>query len=262
MFRSPALAVALFLAPLFVPVGAQSPAPVAGDKRAGSAFLTPALRAQQEDEGANPGMLWVSQGERLWSTPAGPGGQACAACHGAAASAMKGVAARYPLVDGATGKLLNLELRINQCRTERQRAPPLAYESNELLALTAFVAFQSRGVPVAVEIDGQARPHFETGRELFAARQGQLNLACSQCHDDNWGRRLRGEVISQGHPTGFPVYRLEWQAAGSLHRRLRTCSQGVRAEPFGFAAPEYLALELYLAWRANGLPIDTPAIRP
>jgi L-cysteine S-thiosulfotransferase len=255
-----ALAAALAVALLTLAASAQSPPPVAADKRAGSAFLTPALRAQQEDEDANPGMLWVTAGEKLWTAPA-PGGKACAECHGDAASSMKGVAARYPLVDAATGKLLNLELRINQCRVERQGQPALAYESDPLLGLTAFVAHQSRGVPMNVNVDGQARPYFEAGRGLYATRQGQLNLSCAQCHDDNWGRRLRGDVISQGHPTGFPVYRLEWQAAGSLHRRLRVCSQGVRAEPYDFASPEYLALELYLAWRANGLPIDTPAVR-
>jgi sulfur-oxidizing protein SoxA len=36
----------------------------------------------------------------------------------------------------------------------------------------------------------------------------------------------------------------------------------MRAEPFGAGSPEYIALELYLAWRGNGLPIETPAVRP
>ena len=260
MWRSPAIAAALFLGSLVLAASAQSPAPVAGGKRAGSVFLTPELRAQQEDEGTNPGMLWVTAGEKLWTAPA-PGGNACATCHGDAASSMNGVAARYPLVDASTGKFLNLELRINQCRVERQGEAALAYESDPLLGLTAYVAFQSRGVPLNVDVDGPARPYFEAGRDLFAARQGQLNLSCAQCHDENWGRRLRGDIISQGHPTGFPVYRLEWQTAGSLHRRLKVCSQGVRAEPYDPASPEHLALELYLAWRAKDLPIDTPAIR-
>lgn len=92
-------------------------------------------------------------------------------------------------------------------------------------------------------------------------RQGQLNLACTQCHDESWGRKLRGDMISQGRPTGFPIYRLEWQSLGSLHGRLRACSLGVRAEVPNYGAPEYLALKLYLAWRARGMPIETPAIR-
>ena len=256
------LAVAAVLG-LALAVAARNGAPAleAADKRSGSAFLSPELKAQQDDEGANPGMLWVAEGEKLWATGAGASGKSCASCHGDAATSMRGVATRYPAVDPASGRLMNLELRINQCRTQRQGAAALAWESNELLALTAYVAFQSRGLPLKVAIDGPARPHFERGREFFMTRQGQLNLACSQCHDDYWGRQLRGDTISQGHPTGYPIYRLEWQSAGSLQRRLRACSLGVRAEVLDYGAPEHLDLELYLAGRAEGLPIETPALR-
>lgn len=231
------------------------------DRRSGTSFLSPALRAQQADEGANPGMLWVETGEELWRTPAGAEGNSCATCHGDAAASMKGVAARYPVVDETSGRLMNIEMRINQCRTERQGTEPFAYESNELLSLTALIAYQSRGLPISVEVDGPAARYLEAGRAFFSTRQGQLNLACTQCHDENWGRKLRGDTISQGHPTGFPIYRLEWQTLGSLHRRLRACSLGVRAEVFDYGSPEYLALELYLAWRARGLVIESPAIR-
>ena len=108
-----------------------------------------------------------------------------------------------------------------------------------------------------------ARPsrYFEAGRTFYETRQGQLNLACGQCHADNAGKRLRGDVISQGQTDGWPAYRLEWQTMGSLHRRLRACSLGVRADVLDYGAPEYLALELYLAWRGEGLPIDSPGVR-
>ena len=108
----------------------------------------------------------------------------------------------------------------------------------------------------------QLKPFIAAGRELFDRRQGQLNLSCSQCHDDNWGRRLAGAVIPQGHPTGYPVYRLEWQSLGSLQRRLRNCMFGMRAEPYAYGAPEQVELELYLMWRARGLATDAPAVRP
>ena len=199
-------------------------------------------------------------GRQALARPGGPEAKSCASCHGAP-SALKGAAARYPLYDARLGRLLNLEARIQQCRAERQQATPLAYESQELLALTALVAHQSRGLPMSVAIDGPARPFFDAGRALYHQRQGQLDLACAQCHDQSWGKRLRVERISQGHATGFPIYRLEWQTLGSLHRRLRACFQGVRAEPYPSGAPELVALELYLAWRAQGLPIETPAVR-
>jgi L-cysteine S-thiosulfotransferase len=229
--------------------------------RPGLDFQSAETRQMQADDGANPGMLWVEQGAALWQRPEGPGQKSCASCHQSAAVSMKGVAAHYPVVDPASGALLNIEGRINQCRKARMSVIPFAYESNELLALTAFVTHQSRGVPRKVSVDGPAKPYFEAGRTLYEARQGQLNLACAQCHADNWGKRLRGDVISQGQSDGWPAYRLEWQTLGSLHRRLRACSLGVRAEVLDYGAPEYLALELYLAWRGEGLPIESPGVR-
>ena len=227
----------------------------------GSAFLSERLRARQADEAANPGMLWVDEGRRLWTRPAGSSGRACADCHGETGVSMRGVATRYPAVDEASGELLNLELRIDACRRARQGAPALAFESDALLALTAFVAHQSRGLPMAVETGGAAAPYHAAGRAFFNRRQGQLNLSCAHCHVRHAGARLRGDVISHGLPNGYPAYRLAWQSLGSLQRRLRACSAGVRAVQLDFGSPEYLALELYLAGRARGVPVETPAIR-
>jgi sulfur-oxidizing protein SoxA len=175
---------------------------------------------------------------------------------------MKGVAARYPAFDTTLKRPVNLEQRINLCRTERQQAPALAYESRELLGLTAFVARQSRGLPIDIAVDGRVQPFLDNGRAAFYRRQGQLNLACSQCHDDNWGKRLAGNAIPQAHPTGYPVYRLEWQSLGSLQRRLRNCLVGIRAEPYEYGAPELVELELFLMWRARGMAIEAPGVRP
>jgi sulfur-oxidizing protein SoxA len=219
-------------------------------------------QAMQEDLTANPGMLWVLNGETLWNQKVGAAQRSCADCHGAAETSMKGVAARYPALNQATGRPINLEQRINLCRAERQQAAPLAFESNDLLALEAYVATQSRGLPIADPSDEKLKPFIENGRALFQMRQGQLNLACSQCHDDNWGKRLAGSTIPQGHPNGYPLYRLEWQSLGSLQRRLRNCLVGVRAEPFPNGSPELVDLELFLMSRARGLPIETPAVRP
>jgi len=175
---------------------------------------------------------------------------------------MKGVAARYPAFDPARRRPVSLEQRINSCRTERQKAPALAYESKDLLALTAYVARQSRGLPISVTTNARTRPFLEAGREAFYRRQGQLNLSCALCHDDNWGKHLAGSVIPQAHPTGYPLYRLEWQSLGSLERRLRNCLTGMRAQVPGFGADELVDLELYLMWRAREMKIETPAVRP
>jgi sulfur-oxidizing protein SoxA len=233
-----------------------------GDRRSGYDLMSGQIRAMQDDDTANPGMLWVLEGAALWSRKAGAAGRACADCHGDATVSMKGVAARYPAHDAAAGRPIALGQRINRCRADRQQAPPLAWESRELLALTAFVARQSRGLPIDVALDDRTRPFIEAGRATWQRRQGQLNLACSQCHDDNWGRHLAGNVIPQAHPTGYPLYRLEWQSLGSVERRFRNCLVGIRAEPYEFGAPEMVELELFLMWRARGMPMEAPAVRP
>jgi len=232
------------------------------ERRSGYDFMGRETRAMQDDDTANPGMLWVLEGGSLWNRKTGTAGRSCADCHGDARGSMKGAAARHPSFDAAQGRPVSLEQRINFCRTDRQQAPPLAWESRDLLALTAYVARQSRGLPIEVAIDERTRPFLDAGRAAFHRRQGQLNLACSQCHDDQWGRKLAGNVIPQAHPTGYPLYRLEWQSLGSLQRRLRNCLVGMRAEPYDYGAPEFVDLELFLRWRARGMTIETPAVRP
>lgn len=234
----------------------QKPIPL----RSGIDFAGADIRALQADDFANPGTLWVERGAKLWQEPTGKEGKSCASCHGDAKAGMRGVATRYPLLDPATARLINLEGRIMQCRERRQQAA-LKHESEDLLALSAYVAHQSRGLPMNVVIDWQNRRNFDTGRAMYYRRIGQLNLSCAHCHEANWGKKLGAETISQGHGNAYPAYRLEWQTVGSLHRRFRSCLSGVRAEMLPYGAPEYLDLELYLAWRSSGLPVETPGVR-
>jgi sulfur-oxidizing protein SoxA len=237
--------------------GPQRPAPL----KSGVEFTGDSARKLQQDDFENPGMLWVERGAKLWSEAAGGGGKSCAGCHGDAAKSMKGVATHYPRVDPGADRLVDLEGRINLCRENNQRAAPLARESEELLALTAYVAHQSRGMPLAVSVEPKSRAAFERGRAQYHTRIGQMNLACTHCHDRNWGRKLGSETVSQGHGNAFPAYRLEWQSAGSLERRIRACYYGVRAEMPPYGAEILLDLELYLGWRASGLPVETPGVR-
>lgn len=245
---------------LALPALAQQPATKTRTK-SGIEYASADIRAMQADDFANPGMLWVARGEKLWNAPSGRNKQSCAVCHQDAASSMKGVAARYPRIDPATGKVINIEGRINACRERNQAADPLQYESEELLALAAYVAYQSRGMPVTVAADAANRPNLDHGREIYYRRQGQMNLACTHCHEQNAGRKLLADTISEGHGNAYPAYRLEWQSVGSLHRRLRACYYGVRAVMPAFGSDELLDLELYLARRAAGLTVETPGVR-
>ncbi|WP_342359669.1 sulfur oxidation c-type cytochrome SoxA [Terrarubrum flagellatum] len=235
----------------------------AGDsRRSGYDMMQPSLQEMERDDGTNPAMLWVREGKSLWSQKLGPDAKSCADCHGDATQTMRGAAARYPAFDAAAQKPIDLAGRIQQCRTERQHATPLARESRGLNALASYVSLQSRGLAITPPQDARLDATRAQGAALFNARMGQLNLSCAACHDANAGQKLGGSLIPQAHPTGYPIYRLEWQDIGSLQRRLRNCMIGVRAEPFPSGSAEYIALEAYLMQRAAGMAMDAPGVRP
>lgn len=233
----------------------------AADKRkSGSEFMGESTRAMQRDDSQNPGMLWAGDGEALWAEKVN--GKSCAGCHGDAVKSMRGVAARFPAFDTLSKLPINLGQRINQCRSTKQDAQLFQFESKELLGLESYVALQSRGMPVAPARDARLKAARARGEQLFSQRMGQLNLSCAQCHDENAGKRLAGSLIPQGHANAYPIYRLEWQAMGSLQRRLRNCMSGVRAVVPPYGALELVELELFLAARAKGMNMESPGVRP
>lgn len=226
---------------------------VAEPRRSGFDDMSPSTQALQRDDAQNPAMLWVQDGEQRFNSD-------CRRCH--TAQSLRGAAARHPAWDAPSGKPLTLAGRINACRVRHVKAPPLAPESDGLLALEAFVALQSRGQPIQPDATPALKPFVARGEALFKQRIGQLDFSCAQCHDDNAGRRLAGALIPQAHPTGYPIYRLEWQGLGGLQRRLRNCMSGVRAEPHAYGSDEFTMIELYLKQRAAGMVVESPAVRP
>ena len=230
------------------------------ERRSGYEFMSLENRAMQDDPNLNPVMFWVMDGQSLWNFKSGQNNVACASCHGESGKTMRGVATQFPKI--INGKLQTLEGQINQCRVGRQKAPALAYESKDLLALTAFIAGQSKGLPITVHETSENKADLKQGRQWFYERMGQLNLSCAQCHEDRAGLKLGGSLIPQGHPTAYPIYRLEWQTLGSLQRRLRNCMSGVRAKQFEYGSPEMAQLELFLMWRSRGMSLESPGVRP
>lgn len=258
---------------LSLPVSALSAE--ADTRRSGLQDMGPALQALQLDDHQNPAMLQVADAPAIWSRMAGSTHKACADCHGPMRPAPAGlpiamlpplpladVAARYPTIDPASGQALNLSARVQQCRVRHQRAPAWPDEGHALLSITAWLGLAARGLPIQPSQDPGLRTLQREGQMIWQQRLGALNLACSHCHDWHAGQRLGGALIPQGHPTGYPIYRLQWQGMGSLQRRLRACLTGVRAEPYAPGAREWVALEAWLMKRAAGLPIETPAVRP
>ncbi len=219
-------------------------------------------QATQDDEFENPANLWTEQGEALWSKKDGSEKKACQECHNDAKASMKGVATRYPVYYKPWKKLINLEQRINLCRTKFMKAKAYKWKSNELLGLTIYVAKQSNGMPQAIEVNAQNKPFWEKGKEHYYKRRGQLDMACAHCHEKYFGQKLRANTLTQGQNNGFPTYRLKWGKPGSIQRRFKGCNKQVRAKPYKMGSDEYVNLELYVRWRGNGLPNETPSVRP
>ena len=258
------LRIVLMLAPVFA-ASLDSLALAQGGvdrRRSGYQDMSPALQQMEDDEMSNPGMLFVQAGAALWKQPAGKAGKSCADCHGAVDTSMRGVATRYPEIPKGMATPVDLDGRIELCRTTQQQAGKPAPESADLLALAAYVTYASRGLPISPPADPRLAPFRAEGEAMFKRREGQLNLSCANCHDTNAGKKLAGALIPQAHPTGYPIYRLEWQTLGSLKRRLRNCLIGMRTDAYAYDAPQYVALELYLMDRAKGMKLEGIGIRP
>lgn len=229
----------------------------AGDSRhSGYDYMTPSLQAMQDDPAANPAELAVQDGAALWQE----GQNACQSCHDLAA--MRGVAARYPAYDSRSQRAVTLLQRIRLCRVNYQHQPDWPPESAKLLALAAFIGKQSFGQMIESVSDPRLQPVLAAGEALFRRRAGQLDLSCADCHDDHAGQSLGGATIPEAHPTGYPIYRLEWQSVVSLPRRLKNCLSGMRAVVPASDSPELVALELFLRQRAAGMKVETPSVRP
>jgi sulfur-oxidizing protein SoxA len=214
----------------------------------------------QEIEEFPPYEFAVEQGETLFAQPFA-NGSGYADCFD-----NSGIAVRqnYPRFDPEHGEVITLELAINQCRS-RNGEPAYAWNSDELIALSAWMAWTSRGQPLAIEIpdDPRALAAYEAGKRFYYSKRGQLNFACSDCHVTSAGGWVRADHLSAGlgHPTHFPVYRSKLGTMLSLHGRFYGCIRDVRARPFEEQSEEYRNLEYFLTYMSNGLPVNGPGAR-
>ena len=217
-------------------------------------------RAMQADDFDNPGMIFVEQAEDAWNTAEGSEGKSCSSCH-EGSETMAGVRPVYPKWNEAAGEVRTLEMQINDCRETRMGAEPWKYSGGDMVNMTALISSVSRGLPVNVTIDGPAQSTWEQGKDLYYTRTGQLELSCANCHEDNYGNMIRADHLSQGQINGFPVYRLKNTKLNSAHARFKGCIRDTRAETYNPGSAEFVALELYVASRGNGLSVEGPSIR-
>jgi sulfur-oxidizing protein SoxA len=230
------------------------------EQYSGWLFREADTRDMQRDDFDNPGMLGVEAATASWNEVDGTAGKACASCHEAPES-MAGVRTQMPKYSEAKGTMMTLEMYINECRTERMGAEAWGWDDAAMINMTALISSVSRGMPMNVAVDGPAAPFWEQGKEMYYTRYGQLELSCANCHEDNYGNYIRADHLSQGQINGFPVYRLKDAKLSSIHNRFKGCIRDTRAETFKPGSPEFIALEVYVASRGNGLSVEGPSVR-
>ena len=129
---------------------------------------------------------------------------------------------------------VTLDLALNQCR-QANGEQPLYYIKDDMAALTAYMAFTSRGKPFDIKIpnDPRALAAYRKGEEYFYTRRGQLNFSCASCHVQSPGDHIRTEVLAPalGILAALPIYRSEWGSMGTISRRFVTCNSQVRGVP-------------------------------
>lgn len=217
-------------------------------------------RAMQADDFDNPGMIFVEQAQESWMIAEGTEGKSCSSCHNDMDS-MAGVKAAYPKWNEEAGEVRTLQMQMNNCRTEQMGAEAWGYDKTPAINMEAALSAVSRGLPVNVAIDGPAQSTWELGKELYYTRTGQLELSCANCHEDSYGMMIRADHLSQGQINGFPVYRLKNTKLNGVHSRFKGCVRDTRAETYKPGSAEFVALELYVASRGNGLSVEGPSIR-
>ena len=176
-----------------------------------------------------------------------------------------GIRQNYPIFDEKEGKVVTLELALNRCREANGEAP-FSYVKDEMAALTAYMAFTSRGKRFDIKIpdDPRALAAYRKGEEYFYTRRGQLNFSCASCHVQSAGNHIRTEVLAPalGIMAAMPIYRSEWGAMGTTSRRFTTCNSQVRAVPLPPQDELYRDVEYFLTYMGNGLPVSGPGARP
>jgi len=223
--------------------------------------LDEGARAQWEQiEEFPPYEFAVESGELLFNQPFANGGtySECFDNQGI------GVRQLYPRYDHGRGEVITLELAINLCR-EANDEPAYSYDSDEMNSLSAYMAWTSRGnrIDIVIPNDPRAMAAYESGKQFYYSKRGQLNFACSDCHVTSAGMYIRADHLSAslGHPSHFPVYRSKLGRMLSLHGRFYGCIRDVRAKPFEEQSVEYRNLEYFLTYMSNGLVINGPGAR-
>jgi len=201
----------------------------------------------------------IEAGRKMWETPF-KNGKTYASC---LPSGGKMIAGDYPKFDEAKGKVVTLNDVINECRVANGEEAYKHTDAKTMGTLNAYLRSLSDGMLMNIKVEGpKATAAYEDGKKLFFTRKGQLNFACSTCHVQNAGTRLRSELISPavGHAGHWPVFR-GGDNLVQLQQRYEGCFKSVRAVPAPAGSTPMNNLEYFHSALSNGMPMKANVFR-
>jgi sulfur-oxidizing protein SoxA len=227
----------------------------------------------------NPAELWEARGAALWHQPGGPAGNALDRCDlGLGPGVVKGAYAQLPRWFEDAAQVMDLEQRLMWCMTTLQgltqaQAAQDHFGNGErrsaLEALSAYIAGQSRGLPVAVAAEHpEERRLLALGRQLFYYRAGSHDFACATCHGSGH-QRIRLQMLPELTKaadarlswTSWPAYRLSQGELRTMQHRMYDCFRQQRFPEVIYGSEVVTALSLFMAHNAQGGVMDAPSIK-
>jgi len=236
-------------------------------------------RYQQMIGEGSPVELFELEGEALWKKLQGPKQASLEKCDlGQGAGVLKGAYARLPRYFKDADRVMDLETRLLHCmHTVQGRSADEARKRvfgnedrpSEMEYLSAYIAAQSRGVPISPGISHpKEKEAFELGRRLFFHRAGAWDFSCASCHGEE-GKRIRMQdlpVLSNPRDARpvvatWPAYRVSNSQFKTMQWRLNDCYRQMRMPEPVFASEATIALNLFLTATGKGEPYRGPGTK-
>ena len=218
----------------------------------------------------SPVELFELEGEELWKKKQGPKNVSLEQCDlGEGPGVLKGAYAKLPRYFKDVDRVMDLETRMLHCmmtlqgRSREEATKRLfgnADKLSEMEFLSAYVAAQSRGVPLA---PGQSHPKekaaYELGKRLFFFRTGLWDFSCASCHGEE-GKRIRmSELPVLYKPEAarplmatWPAYRVSNSTFKTMQWRINNCFSQMRTPEPEFGSEVVNAINMFLTVTAEG----------
>ena len=236
-------------------------------------------RWQQMIAEGSPAELFELQGEELWKKRQGPKNASLGACDlGEGPGVLKGAYAHMPRYFADADRVMDLETRLLHCMTtiqgrSREEATKRVFgnanEPSEMELLSAYVASQSRGVPMAPGTKHpKERAAFELGQKIFFHRSGPWDFSCTSCHGEE-DKRIRMQYLPvMSKPEGarrivatWPSYLVRNGEFKTMQWRINDCYRQMRMPEPNFGSELTIALTMYLTATGAGEPYAGPGTK-